>query len=285
MNSFLVVFDRYLRLNPLLPRLSWLRNLLRAPYHRLMNINSAGFPLEIGGKLSVLLPAEFCAKELEHYEVETVTAIYEWLTNNEGALFVDIGCSYGFFSCGVLFNDPNAKVIAIDADAPSLKVTLSVCSLAPKVGQRLELYRTLIGKDSSEMNFTVEQIKERTGKALQKLSFKSISNKTNYVNIDTEISENELPRISLDSFLLGRLSEADARCLIKCDVEGAEQIVLEGATKLLANYKPTLLLSVHPQYLPRFGGSVDKIRSILEEYGYNIKVIGIDHEEHWLCSK
>jgi hypothetical protein len=101
--------------------------------------------------------------------------------------------------------------------------------------------------------------------------------------LDTQIDESQLPRVSLDTFLLPMLRERPRPCLVKCDVEGAEQIVLAGAAELMRQCKPTLLISVHPPYLPRFGGSVDAIRQLLTDRGYAIEIIGIDHEEHWLC--
>ena len=71
--------------------------------------------------------------------------------------------------------------------------------------------------------------------------------------------------------------------MIKCDVEGAELLVLQGVTRILAEFRPTLLISVHPPYLPRFDGSVEEISALLAGAGYNARVIDIDHEEHWLC--
>lgn len=283
--EFFDLLDKLIRRNPLVPHAPWLRRALRGPYHKLMGLNSKGLPLAIGGSLKVRLPAEFCAKELERYEMVTAAAVREWISHNKGGLFVDIGCSYGYFSCGLLFHDPSATVMAIDSDLPSLTITRYVCSLAPAVDQRLELYRALIGTDSQTTDVSASMIREKTVNALKKKELKARPDLTNYVNFDTKIDERELPRISLDTFLLERLDKTRTKCCIKCDVEGAEQIVLEGSSTLLRKHDPTLLISVHPQYLPKFGGSTNSIRRLLESNGYEIEVIGIDHEEHWLCGK
>ena len=87
--------------------------------------------------MQVRVPARFCSRELESYEPESVAAIQNWVMTNPGGVFVDVGCSFGYFSCAVLFADPTADVIAVDADLPSLAIAKHVCSHASDVGKRL----------------------------------------------------------------------------------------------------------------------------------------------------
>ncbi|QDS88887.1 hypothetical protein EC9_30820 [Rosistilla ulvae] len=283
MSEIADLFDRLLRRNRWLPRAAWLRGRLRAPYHRLLSRGDRGLPLRIGGALDVRLPVDFCARELQRYEPETAAAIHDWVVKHPGGAFIDIGCSYGYFSCGVLFADPTARVFAIDADLPSLAITRHVCSLAADVGERLGLYRTLIGEEGTEC-VSAEGLKAQTLTTLPDPALKLDPQSTNYVNLDTQIDERQLPRIALDRFLAETLGDQPVACLVKCDVEGAEQVVLEAASETLRDRKPTILVSVHPPYLPKFGGSVEAIRALIELQGYTIDVIGIDHEEHWLCT-
>jgi len=266
----------------LLPRLEWLRNLLREPYHRIFKMSKTGLQLNIGGVLPVRLPVEFCAKEQELYEVETAAAIRDWSNANPGGIFVDVGCSFGYFSCGVLFIDAEAQVIAIDADLPSLAITKYVCAYAPGVDQRLKIFRTLIGAESTdELNFAT--LLHETRELLDDPQLTPDPKKTNYVYLDSRIPEQVLPRISLDDLVGDLLKDTAKPCMVKCDVEGAELLVLQGMTRLMNEFKPTLLFSVHPTFLPRFSGSVEEIRALLEQAEYSMVVIGIDHEEHWLC--
>jgi hypothetical protein len=73
--------------------------------------------------------------------------------------------------------------------------------------------------------------------------------------------------------------------LLKCDVEGAEHLVIDGARAFLTRDKPALLLSVHPlQLREMYGYSADKLRDTIIQLGYNIELLAIDHEEHWLCT-
>jgi FkbM family methyltransferase len=272
--------DLMLRRNSRLPRMPWLRNALRAPYHKLMGMRGEGFELNLAGIAPIKVPVEYCSAELEHYEEETVGAIANWVKENPGGVFVDVGCSFGYLSCAVRFLDPAAHVIAIDADLPSLEVTRRMCRYAPRGNGSLALVLGLVGPWRSE-SVTLASATAKTSQALKAANFGTGDIRTNYVVLDTAISEDSLPRMSLDDLLKNEMRSA----LIKIDVEGAEQSVLEGAPRTLASADVTLLVSVHPQFVSRFGGSVERIREIIETAGYNIDVIGIDHEEHWLCTR
>jgi FkbM family methyltransferase len=71
--------------------------------------------------------------------------------------------------------------------------------------------------------------------------------------------------------------------IIKIDVEGAEWDVLRGAEQTLAEYSPTLFLSVHPNALSTLGIDVGDIQGWLAERSYDWKVIARDHEMHVLA--
>src|SRR4029077_12887077 len=71
--------------------------------------------------------------------------------------------------------------------------------------------------------------------------------------------------------------------LIKCDVEGAELLVLLGGETLLRRVHPDLLLSIHPTALPSYGHSKNEIEGFLKHLGYEIRCLAVDHEEHWWC--
>ena len=272
--------DLMLRRNSRLPRVPWLRNALRGPYHSLMRLRGNGFDLNLAGIAPIKVPVEYCAAELEHYEEETVRAIADWVKLNRGGTFVDVGCSYGYLSCAVRFLDPAAHVIAIDADLPSLEVTRRMCRFAPNGNGSLDLVLGLVGPWKSEP-VTLASATRRTTDALESAHFGSDDVRTNYVVLDTAISSDSLPRMSLDAIVESSMRPA----LIKIDVEGAEQSVLEGAADTLASQNVSWLVSVHPQFVSRYGGSVARIRELLETAGYSITIIGVDHEEHWLCMR
>ncbi len=73
--------------------------------------------------------------------------------------------------------------------------------------------------------------------------------------------------VSLDQFSFE--SGAIPR-LIKIDVEGAEFLVLQGAERLIAQCRPTLIVSVHPYWLPK-SQSVTDIFDFLHRHQYEIR--------------
>jgi FkbM family methyltransferase len=63
------------------------------------------------------------------------------------------------------------------------------------------------------------------------------------------------------------------RCdLIKCDVEGAELLVLQGGRRTLERLRPTLILEVKAAQLARFGNSVGELETLLRELNYDFYV-------------
>jgi FkbM family methyltransferase len=56
--------------------------------------------------------------------------------------------------------------------------------------------------------------------------------------------------------------------VLKADVEGAELIVLRGATKTLQRFHPKLILEVVPRQLANMGTSVDELEAFMRSVGY-----------------
>jgi len=50
---------------------------------------------------------------------------------------------------------------------------------------------------------------------------------------------------------------------MKIDCEGYELKILQGAREILRRDRPVLLIEVHPQFLPQFGGSVRQVVEFL----------------------
>lgn len=66
------------------------------------------------------------------------------------------------------------------------------------------------------------------------------------------------------------------------DVEGAELMVLQGAEATLADHRPLLWISVHPDLMERHCGQTDQmLHEHLAFRGYTGVLLGTDHEQHW----
>jgi FkbM family methyltransferase len=276
------IFDKLLRRNPYLPKLPWLRNALRTPYHWIISREDA-MTMIVGKAFAIKVPPKYVSPEMENYEVESCVAMHKWLRANPGSYFVDIGCAFGFMSAGALFTDPSAVVIAIDSSIQNIGVAKRLCSLASGVDKRLELIRALIGSDDG-MPITKSQILKDTAIALDGPEVTGDTHWTPDLVINLDAKTPDIPRVSLDRIFCDELVKSGKSCLIKCDVEGGEMIVVNGLQRILDLARPTLMLSVHPQFLPNFGSSVEEITRFLKGHNYSYTVIAVDHEEHWLCT-
>lgn len=95
--------------------------------------------------------------------------------------------------------------------------------------------------------------------------------------------DKKIPFYSLDNLLIYYYKVKNKKVLIKCDVEGAELLVLKGAKNFINKYFPYLLLSVHPDEFNNYGYSIEQLKSFLTFHGYKINLISTDHGEHWWC--
>ena len=265
---------------PGIERAEWFWELLRKPYHQLLNLGGRGVAVSVSGCCTVSMPPEFCGAYWESYEPETVKATVSWLQKNPNALFIDIGCAIGIFSIVSLFASEQVEVVAFDSDLASLKASERMCQYAS--GNRLQLVHGFV----SEQHLSGLGLSAASTKTQELLSTSSVTGDpgtTAYICIDTN-TDSTIPTHSLDGLFFAK-NPPSRPILLKCDVEGAELLVLRGAQRFLQELSPQLLISVHPPALPGYGHSVSEVREYLEMAGYNIKVIAVDHEEHWWCEK
>lgn len=87
--------------------------------------------------------------------------------------------------------------------------------------------------------------------------------------VSNESTSNTVPVLTLDSFCeRERLTHVD---VIKIDVEGYEQNVLEGSRNVLRKFKPHLFIELSCQNLNEQNSSPEKMLQILYAEGYTIK--------------
>jgi hypothetical protein len=103
-----------------------------------------------------------------------------------------------------------------------------------------------------------------------------------YITLDNAEAGQGIPRHALDDLLADEIA-AGRKMLVKCDVEGGEFEVVSGAARLMRETGTPFVLSVHPTYLPKLGSSVEALRKLLDDRGYEVVWLATDHEEHWLC--
>lgn len=252
---------------------------MRRPYQWLLNPFGRGVSIKLGGR-TIRLPSTVLGlnPDWSTYESEAFSALASWLDRNpSNPRILDIGSSFGIFATFVLQVAPGAELFAIESDLASLK---AMDRLVLKADQRrLRRVRSLFGTEhKSTLDLagviaatTAELALEDGTDALDRARFVCLG----------DSSGDAIAHCSVDGLFAEAVTTGPM--LLKCDVEGAELVVLHGAKRFLAQARPTLLLSVHPPALPRFGQTPEDVAQFLRENGYRFEVLSRDHEEHWWC--
>jgi FkbM family methyltransferase len=263
-----------IRHQPGLERAEWLWSALRGPYQRLLDPGGTGVSIAVGGIANVRMPAEFAGGSWEEFEPESVTAYWHWLCQHPRAVVLDLGCSIGIYSLIALCAADRVEVVAFESDLASLGAARRMTKYADQ--DRLRLVFGFVAADRSE-SASLDEAVAASCRVMEGMAPRA----PRYVCIGDPAAAN-VPRRRLDDLFPSGFG--GRACLIKCDVEGAEQIVLSGATEVLSRHRPALLLSVHPSALMDYGHSEESLRGFLAQLGYATNTIAADHEEHWWCT-
>jgi FkbM family methyltransferase len=223
------------------------------------------------------MPAEFTgASTWEKFEPEAIAPFARWVQQHSGGIVLDIGSSMGIYSAVALFTNRQVEVVAFDPDLASLAAARRLCRHAE--GRRLRTVYGFVTDAPTHIN-SLESAVAITETSLARAAPSGDVGTTRYLCIAD--NPGNVPSRRLDDLF----DETDiARpMLIKCDVEGAELLVLFGAIKLLRRNRPVLLLSVHTETLPTYGHSKESLKTFLGKLGYRFCCLSVDHEEHWWC--
>ena len=264
---------------PGLEKVEGLWSVLRGPYRKLLNAGG-GAEVLIGGVAKVRMPAEYAGVNWEDYEPDTMRIFRNWVAANPTGCVLDVGSSVGIFSLVALCTSPRSRVVAFDSDPPSLAALRKLCRYV--ADDRLQVVRGFVAAEGRgpQVNDLLDAV-AKTEKLLAETAPKDNLESMTFTCLSHE-NTSDIPSYTLDE-LFCNADVPNSKYLLKCDVEGAELLVLRGSQNLLRKYTPDLLLSVHPPALPEYGHSKQDVRKFLEEAAYTIEVIAVDHEEHWWC--
>jgi FkbM family methyltransferase len=269
---------QYIRHLPGLDRAEWLWAVLRKPYQRLLNAGGRGVEVLVGNAAAVRMPADFTGGTWEQFEPEAIAVFADWVRQHPGGLVLDVGSSIGIYSAVALFANPLVKVVAFDSDLSSLAAVRRLCQHAK--GGRLRVVHGYITQTPNEVS-SFDLAVATTEVALLRTGVSGEAGTTRFRCL-TDQDANAVPSRRLDDLFESGVPDGRP-ILIKCDVEGAELLVLSGAENLLRRTYPYLLLSVHPMALPNYGHSKKEVELFLQRLGYRVRCLAVDHEEHWWC--
>lgn len=265
---------------PVISKAEWIWNILRKPYHSLLNFSDTGVTVNYrDDDLKIKIPPQYYSVHLTEYEKKATSKLISWIKNYQDCFIIDIGCANGLLSAICLFTSEKCEVIGIDSDLASLKASQLMTKYAS--GDRFGVVNGLISENSSSSE-SLNEVFLSTKKSIKESNLTGNPKTTKYINLDKN-QDGKIPIYTIDHLFKNHPINQTHK-FIKCDVEGAELFVLRGAINFIQKYQPIILLSVHPDILPLFNCSVEAVKKQLDEINYTYMIIDIDHEEHWWCT-
>ena len=186
--------------------------------------------------------------------------VLRWITEylKAGDVFFDVGAQYGWMSMvAARRTGRSGRVVAFEPSPVSVDF-LRYHKRVNRLSQMEIVPKAVARADAAEMPFTL------------------VGNGNAVMNSLVEIEEvKEDPRgstlIHVEAVALDSYSQQTGLVpsMIKIDAEGAELWICEGARRLLAENRPTLIIATHPPWLPD-GQKIEDLFALLGGYGYSI---------------
>lgn len=223
--------------------------------------NLPPMPVKLHGKSVVIHPrARFSIATQTFFKREQ--HVRKWLAKylRPGHVFFDLGAHHGWVSMWALTMVGNqGLVVSFEPSLPNQTILewhrtqneFSNWTIVPKAVSDADtdgVEFLLVDAGDSPMNSLTSG---EPGKQLMK---------------GRSIKKTLIQTITLDAFYAETHLTPD---VVKIDVEGAELLVLRGAKKLLSESSPTVVLAVHPYWLPT-GHTTQQIFELLRAHGYTM---------------
>lgn len=202
---------------------------------------------------TVRFPSRWSRYYQANYEEEN----YRFLEKNikPGMQVLDIGAHIGLFSTITSqLTGAEGRVICFEPTPGTFKV----------------LAETLRLNKCANVTHVQAAVGAQTGLATFYVSDVEACNSNSLVNNkDTEkLTPYDVSIVTIDSIVEKHQIRPS---LIKIDAEGAELDVLKGGAKTFADYKPIIILGLHPEYIEKKGDSLESIWNILMEHQYHVE--------------
>lgn len=203
---------------------------------------------------------------------------YEYLQKLklENGIVCDIGAHIGYHTlCLACYVGPFGKVLAFEPNPYNFERLTMNINRNSELRDRIQIYNFALSAHSGVANFHLSKNVDNftsSGSFIEGAHVPlpyGIYKKSGFI-------EHRVVTKSLDDLILGHYGDYKKINLIKIDVEGAENLVIKGAEKLINAYKPPILLiEVHSVI------SMLNVASTLFGFGY--KIIPLKESERSRC--
>lgn len=194
-----------------------------------------------------------------HFEPLSTKVVVQYL--QAGDTFLDIGANFGYFSLLAAHTvGPSGRVIAVEASPdvlPYLKRNLAAFT-------NIELIHAAVGNRKGTTEFFLTDDFVNSGVS-----------QSPFLNSARKIS---VAMNTIDNLLAARGKGNDAAQFIKCDVQGDEMAVLEGARKSIEKAKRlNLIIEWAPAWMQKAGYNPAELPGFLKSLGFAELVVVDDY--------
>lgn len=185
-----------------------------------------------------------------NYEVEELDMCKKFL--KEDSVILDIGANLGWYVLNFSKNIPFGKILAFEPIPKTYNYLLRNIELN-KI-QNVECFNFGLSNQNGLLEFFYDP------KLPAATSLRILHENRDKVKVSCEVKR-------LDDLISNKkLEKID---FIKCDVEGAELLVMEGAIKTLEKFKPVLFLEMLRKWSAKFNYHPNDIIHLLSKIGYS----------------
>lgn len=194
--------------------------------------------------------------------------ISRWIMSrlHPGAVFFDVGAHFGWLSLKAARRvGRKGRVVAFEASAPAVEI-LSYHQRVNRLPQMEIVAKAVSETDADEIFYLLDEgLSSRNSLMIGASGLPFLDGPEK-----PQKSASRVAAVKLDTYCEAAHLRPD---VIKIDVEGAEGKVLRGACGILRQFRPVLVLSMHPYWFPS-SESAAAILNMLAGYGYRI------HDSH-----
>ena len=184
-----------------------------------------------------------------------------------GSTFWDIGAHVGYHSLSfAALGGEGCRVLAFEPNPFNRERLARNLELNPELARRIEVLPIAVAARDGEMDFVLSHDIES---GMSSGSFLELAKPPRESGEYANFIRRRVPTVSLDSFQLNR--HETPPLVLKIDVEGGEQLILQGAREFLSHHKPMILMEVHNIQLMFY------VQSMLIDFGYQLKLIDAAH--------
>lgn len=197
----------------------------------------------------------------------------ERLGGAEGATFWDVGAHIGYHSfCFAALAGPNGRVFAFEPNPYNTERFRLHLERNPALAGRIKLQSLALSNADGDAAFEFSPVIDdgtSTGSHLSEASLPSEP------SAYADFRRTTVKTARADTLLETR--SIPAPTIMKIDVEGAEQLVLEGATGLLTTARPLLFVEIHNI------SQMFYVQRILLSVGYEMGILDAEHASLSRC--